>query len=59
MPKLPDNVTTRFCKPCNRREALHIDGRCTMADRHELRPCDGCGRPTTEDRCDSCAVVSA
>lgn len=39
--------TIRWCSSCNRRDALHIDGVCTMAHTH-LHPCETCGeRPVT------------
>lgn len=48
MTALTDNprITLAFCVPCNRRDAVHVGGRCLMADTHsQLHPCRGCGRP--------------
>lgn len=36
MRALPRGATRRFCVSCNRREAVHVNGRCLMADGHPV-----------------------
>lgn len=42
-------ITVAWCIPCNRREAVHVDGRCLMADTHpsfaDLHPLEVAGPP--------------
>lgn len=51
-------ATYRFCVPCCRREALHLDGVCSMSHTHPLATCR-CGRPCTGPVCDECAARNA
>lgn len=52
---LSPRIEHKWCHPCNRREAAHLDGRCLMAHTHPLTTCVICGRPSTERYCsDAC-----
>ena len=50
-------IERRWCHaPSCDRPREHVNGVCQMADRHQLRPCDDCGRQCTDTRCSECAA---
>lgn len=48
-----------WCHSCGRRDALHFQGRCTMADRHADKVCRDCGRQTSGERCSACEEAAS
>jgi hypothetical protein len=51
-------IDTRWCPACERRDAAHVNGRCANADRHPLRSCAICGRPSSGRWCSERCYVA-